>query len=83
LKIAGSGVIKQGKLIGWLNEEETKAAHFIIPLVIVVYIISAIPKNNIEVEKFFEFLTPLGITVLVFISLFLYIIALIRGVKDS
>lgn len=29
LKIAGSGVIKDGKLKGWLNEQETHAAQFV------------------------------------------------------
>ncbi|MDI3508763.1 MAG: hypothetical protein PWP55_955 [Clostridiales bacterium] len=29
IKIAGSGVIKDGKLLGWLGEQETRAAQFV------------------------------------------------------
>lgn len=60
-----------------------KHKHFIIPLAPIVYIISLIPQNTVEVDEFFRFLTPFGIVVLLFIPLLLYIIALIRGIKDS
>ena len=29
LRISGSGVIKEGRLIGWLDEEETRTAHYV------------------------------------------------------
>lgn len=29
IKIAGSGLIKEGKLVGWLGEQETRAAQFV------------------------------------------------------
>jgi len=56
---------------------------FIIPLVPLIYIISAIPKGMVETQDFFEFLIPYGIVMLLFVPLLLYIIAIVRGVKDT
>ena len=56
---------------------------FIIPVVILTYIISIIPGNTLEFEKFFMFLEPYGLIVSFVIPLLLYITAVIRGVKDE
>jgi spore germination protein len=56
---------------------------FIIPVLIIALIISYIPKNMAEYETFFKFLDYYGFFVILIIPLLLYIIALIRKLKDE
>jgi spore germination protein len=57
--------------------------YFIFPLILTVYFISTIPENPAHVERVFGFLVPYGIVMLTVLPLLLYIIAIIRGLKDS
>lgn len=56
---------------------------FLFPMALLIYFVSTIPKNATQYEKFFKFLTPYGIAELIVIPLMLYVIALIRKVKDD
>jgi spore germination protein len=56
---------------------------FLILLVPLIYFISNIPQNTLQAENFFKFLMPYGIVMLTVLPLLLYIIAIIRDVKDE
>jgi spore germination protein len=60
----------------------TEYKPLIMPLVPIIYIISLIPQNIIEMSEYFQFLTPYGIGILFIMPIILYAIAAIRGIKD-
>lgn len=61
----------------------TEYKPFVMPLVPIIYMISLIPQNTVEIQSIRVFLTLYGIAVLLVIPLVLYIIAVIRKLRDT